>query len=117
MITEKVIDTLYKTYRKKPESADELDIGLLFEHLIENHDIAIDDEAHLIINSIPAGSPFHRISLNRIHAIVEFEHKIAIVLHSSIIFLNKKDSNTHIHIRNEKPGLFDRIFHRLDSNA
>ncbi len=111
MITEKVIKRLYKTYRKRPDSADELDIGLLFEHLIENHDISIDDEAHLIINTFPPTSPFHRIALSRIHAIVEFEHKIAIVLNSSIIFLNKNDSKTYIHIRQTKPSLLDRILY------
>ena len=113
MITEKVINSLYKTYNKRPASADELDIDLLFENLIENHDIEIDDHAHLIINSIPEDSPFHRISLTRIHAIVEFEHKIAIVLPNSIIFLNKKDNKTHIHIRDVKANLFDKIFGRL----
>ena len=112
MITEKVIKDLYKTYKKRPASADELDIGLLFEHLIDNHDFSIDDEAHLIINSFPTDSPFHRIALNHIHAIVEFEHKIAIVLHSSIIFLNKNDSRTYIHIRQRKPGIIDRILYR-----
>ncbi len=117
MITEKVIDTLYKTYKDRPASADELDIALLFENLMDTHEIAIDDEAHLIINSIPVGSPFHRLSLNRIHAIVEFENKIAIVLHSSIIFLNKKDSRSHIHIRQHKPSLMDKLFNRLSPDA
>lgn len=116
MITEKVINSLYKKYKDRPESADELDIALLFENLIDTHDIAIDDEAHLIINSIPEKSPFHRINLNRIHAIVEFEHKIAIVLHSSIIFLNKKDSKSHIHIKPIKPSIMERIFHRQSTD-
>lgn len=117
MITEKVIDSLYKTYKKRPASADELDIGLLFEYLMENHEIEIDDTAHLIINSMPKNSPFHRIALDRIHAIVEFEHKIAIVLHSSIIFLNKADKKSHIHIRQAKASVLDKIFGRLDPEA
>ena len=87
MITQKVIDQLYKTYRKPPACADDLDIGILFEHLILFHDIAIDDHANLIINSLPESSPFHTIPLSHIHAIVEFENKVAIVLHASIIFL------------------------------
>ncbi|MCM1293377.1 MAG: hypothetical protein NC111_05990 [Bacteroides sp.] len=110
MITEKVIEKLYKTYKNRPSNADELDISLLFETLIDNHEIAIDDEANLIINSIDRHSPFHKIPLSHIHAIVEFEHKIAIVLHSSIIFLNKSDNRTHIHIRQRKNGIFNRIF-------
>lgn len=117
MITEQVIDSLYKKYKNRPESADDLDIALLFEYLMDTHEIAIDDEAHLIINSIPETSPFHRLSLNHIHAIVEFENKIAIVMHSSIIFLNKKDSRSHIHIRQQKASLMDRILGRLNSDA
>lgn len=110
MITEKVIESLYKKYNKRPKSADALDIALLFERLIDSHGIAIDDEAHLIINSFPPESPFHRIALKNIHAIVEFEHKIAIVLHSSIIFLNKRDSRSYIHIREHKDSFFNRLF-------
>ncbi len=113
MITEKVINSLYKKYKNRPKTPDELDIALLFENLIENHDISIDDEAHLIINSLPPSSPFHRIALSRIHAIVEFEHKIAIVMHSSIIFLNKKDSQVNIHIKPITPTLADRLFGKL----
>lgn len=109
MITEKLIHSLYKTYNKCPKSADELDIGLLFEENIKHHVIEIDDEAHLIINSISKDSPFHCISLNRIHAIVEFEHNVAIVLHSSIIFLNKHEIKSHIHIRQAKTSFFDKI--------
>ena len=109
MITEKLIHSLYKTYKKCPESADELDIGLLFEENIKHHVIEIDDEAHLIINSISKDSPFHCISLSRIHAIVEFEHNVSIVLHSSIIFLNKHEAKSHIHIRQAKASIFDKI--------
>lgn len=117
MITEKVINQLYKTYKNRPASPDELDIALLFENLIEHHEIAIDDFGNLLIYSIPASSPFHRIALKRIHAIVEFEHKVAIVLHSSIIFLNKHDSKSHIHIRASQPSVLDRIRNRFQMNV
>lgn len=117
MITQKVIDQLYKTYRKAPLSADDLDIGLLFEYLLDFHEIAIDDNANLIIGSMPEGSPFRVIPLSHIHAIVEFDKKIAIVLHSSIIFLNKYDSQTNVHIQMNRQSLFDRIFRRPDPEA
>lgn len=115
MITQKVIDQLYKTYRKPPLSADDLDIDLLFTHLFEFHDVAIDDNANLLLNSLPAGSPFRKIPLSHIHAIVEFESKIGIVLHSSIIFLNKNDSRSNIHIKIPKESILRKIFpHRDD---
>lgn len=112
MITEKVIDTLYRKYRKRPSSPDELDIDLLFGEIILFHDIAIDDDANLVVNSIPPQSPFHKIPLSNIHTIIEFEHKVAIVMHSSIIFLNKTDSKFHIHIKNSKQSFLDKIFCR-----
>ncbi len=51
----------------------------------------------------------HRIPLNRVHAIVEFEEWVAIVLHSSIIFLSKRSSKVNVNVRMEKPSLFDRV--------
>ncbi|MDE6207643.1 MAG: hypothetical protein K2M55_07525 [Muribaculaceae bacterium] len=112
MITRKVIDTLYKKYRKLPESPDMLDIPLLFEYAAEHHNITIDMEGPvdaLIINSIDSDSPFHRIPLERIHAIVPFEEWVAIVLHSSIIFLSRESSRVSVNIRTEAPSMMERI--------
>ncbi len=112
MVTKKVIDTLYSTCNSRPDSPDELNIALLFEALEEHHAIRIDD-GDIIINSIPKESPFNRISLSRINDIVEFEDEVAIVLHSSIILLNKADSKAFIHIREEKPSFIDRLRYRF----
>ncbi len=112
MITNQVIETLYKKYRKLPESPDCLDIPLLFDSTAGFHNVSIDMESDvdsLIINSIDVASPFHRIALDKIHAIVPFEEWIAVVLHSSIIFLNRKSPKVSIHIRVQKPTLSDRI--------
>ncbi len=116
MITDAVIDSLYKKYKKPPASPDELDIALLFENLLDTHDVMIDDRGNLIINSLPPTSFFRKIALNRIHAIVEFEHKIAIVLHSSILFLNKHDSKSHLHVKQVKRSLLNRMLGNFGSN-
>mgnify|MGYP000293687405 CR=1 FL=1 len=112
MITKQVIQALYKKYRKLPESPDYLDMPLLFDYAAEHHNITIDMDGpvdSLIINSIDPSSPFHRIALERIHAIVPFEEWVAIVLHSSIIFLNRKSNKVSIHIRTYKPSMLDRM--------
>lgn len=112
MITKKVIQTLYKKYRKLPPSPDCLDIPLLFDGASAHHNVMIDMDGPadtLLIRSIDPDSPFHRIPLDRIHAIVPFEAWVAIVLHSSIIFLNKKSSKVSVHIRTEPPTLWERI--------
>lgn len=112
MISKQVIQALYKKYRKAPESPDCLDIPLLFDYAAEHHNISIDMEGavdSLVINSVDQSSPFHRIALERIHAIVPFEEWVAIVLHSAIIFLNRRSSRVSIHIQMHKPSLMDKV--------
>lgn len=108
MITKKVIDNIYCKYKKRPESPDELNLGLLFGDVFEHHGIMID-ENELVINSIDPTSPFHTIPLSHIHAIIEFDEHIAIVLHSSIIFLKKAGSGVHIHVKMPSLSFGDRL--------
>lgn len=110
MVTKKVIQTLYKQFSPPPKSADELNISLLFDYALENHGIFIDED-NLYIGSVDPASPFATIPLPRINQIVEFETCLAIVLPSSIIFLDKDDSDVNIHLRldDEKPSLWQRI--------
>lgn len=110
MITKKVIDSLYKRYGKRPDSTDELNIALLFEAAHPVHDIVIENE-RVIINSVGSDSPFHSIPLKLIHAIVEFDEAVAIVLHSSIIFLSRQESDhpVSVHLKDLKPSLKERV--------
>lgn len=108
MITKKVIDNIYKLYPSRPDSPDELNIGLLFDDVFETHGLQID-ENELVINSIDPSSPFHSIPLRNIHEIVEFADDIAIVLHSSNIFLKKEDNRVHIHMKEQTLSPFERL--------
>jgi hypothetical protein len=114
MITQKVIETLYKRYCKRPKSTDDLNIALLFEGVHPMHDVAIEDE-NVVVNSVEDRSPFHRIPLALIHAIVEFEEYVAIVLHSTVIFLSRIDNiqPVSIHLKPIKLSLKDRFFTNL----
>ncbi len=112
MVTKKVIESLYRQFNRPPQSADELNIGLLFDYALENHGIVID-ENDLYIGSVDPKSPFSVLPLNRIHEIVEFDDVLAIVLHSSIVFLNKNNSDVNIHIRLERPSAWERLKSRL----
>lgn len=110
MITKKVIDTLYKKYHKLPKSIDCLDFGLLFDNIAEHHDISVDmDTDSLNLNGLGARSPFHKIPLSRIHAIVPFEEWVAIVLHSSIIFLNRNSSQVSVNVKPPKLSFIDKL--------
>jgi len=110
MITKEVIQTLYKKYPKRAKCIDCLDIALLFDTVGVVHDINVDIEANkLIIGSIDDKSIFKFIPLSNIHAIVPFEEWTAVVLHSSIIFLNRKDTKVSIHLKPPTRTVADRI--------
>lgn len=109
MLTKEVFKSLYKTYDKRPESVDELDIALLFEHLFEFHDVSIDMEGNITFNSLPPMSPFHKIPLRNVHAIVNFEDEVAVVLHSSIIVLEKKSPKVHVHLREHRRSITGKL--------
>jgi len=110
MVTKKVIQTLYRQFRKPPKSPDELNLGLIFDYALENHGIFIDED-NLYIGSVEPSSPFATIELKRIHEIVEFEKVLAIVLPAAIVFLNKDDSEVNIHLRleDDNPSMWQRI--------
>lgn len=108
MITKAVIDNLYKKYRRRPDSPDELNLGILFGDVFETHALAIDED-NLVIGSIDPSSPFHKIPLRHIHEIVEFADHIAIVLHSSIIFLKKDTPGVSMHVRQPSLSLGERL--------
>lgn len=110
MITKQVINTLYKKYDKLPKSPDCLDFGLLFDTTAGHHNINVDiDSNELVIQDLGEYSPFYKIPLSNIHAIVPFEEWVAIVLHSSIIFLNRKSNKIYVNIKPPKMTLWDRI--------
>lgn len=116
MIHKKVIDAIYKKFKSRPSSPDELNIPLLFEKLPEEAGIEIDGD-ELVIGSIDQRSMLHSIPVSHIHAIIDFEEAVAIVLHSSIIFLSKEDGSAHVHLKDMSTGLFDRLRSAINRQA
>lgn len=110
MINSEVINEIYRKYNKRPASVDCLNLALLFEKVGIDHDILIDpDTEEMTIGSIAEDSPFRTIKLGNIHAIVPFEEWTAIVMHSSILFLNNKRPQVSIHIKEPELTLWQRI--------
>ena len=110
MITKQVIETLYKKYSKLPKSPDCLDFGLLFDSVAEHHDITVDmDTDSLIIHSLGERSPFYKLPLSRIYAIVPFEEWVAIVMHSSVIFLNRTSAKVSVLIKPPILSFIDKV--------
>lgn len=116
MIQKKVIDAIYKKYRRRPASPDELNIPLLFEKIPEEAGIEIDGN-NIVINSIDSRSPFHKIPVGHLHAIIEFDEAVALVLHSSIVFISKDDGSSHVHIKDVGMSFLDKLRGVLGSAA
>lgn len=110
MITRDNINEIYRKYKKTPASVDELNIATLFDETAIHHDIMIDPEDNTItFGSIDQNSPFHTLPLDRINAILGFDEWVAVVMHSSILFLNRKNSNVVVDIRPVTPSITDRL--------
>lgn len=112
MITQKVIDEIYRTYRRRVSSHEKLNMQYLNEELMKLHEIEIADDK-LIIGSLDVNSPFRRLSLRFIHGIENFENDVAIVLHSSIIFLSKHNAESRVHIKLDKPSFWHRLLRKF----
>ena len=108
MITKKAIEEIYRRYRKKPKSVDELDVWILFNGVADVHGLTIEDEK-IVLKSVEEKSFFRTIALSRVYGIVNFEETVAIVLHSSIIFLNKKEPKVNIHIKPEPKTFIEKV--------
>ena len=108
MISQKAIQYLYDKYSSRPESPDCLDINLLVDIPEEYHHIHID-ERDIEIGSVCSNSPFRKINLRHINAIVDLEENIAIVLNYSIIFLSKLSRDISIDIKKIAPGVIDKF--------
>lgn len=110
MITTQIINQLYKKYSKTPKSIDMLNLALLFDYAAKHHNIRIDPETEkLTIESIDPASPFHTLSIRRINAIVPFEEWVAIVMHSSILFLNRNNNQVSVHLKPLEMSFMDRV--------
>lgn len=110
MITRENINEIYRKYKKTPASVDELNIATLFDDTAIYHDIMIDPEENTVtFGSIEPNSPFHTLSLSKINAILAFEEWVAVVMHSSIIFLNRKSPKVVVDIKPMSQTLGDKI--------
>lgn len=110
MISQKIIESLYKKYKKPPKSIDLLNLAVLFDYAARHHDISIDpDTEQLTIGSVDPKSPFRTLSLKRLNGIVPFEEWVALVMPNSIVFLNRRNSDVAVDIRPVSQSLMDRL--------
>lgn len=108
MINKATIENTYKKFNKRPASPDELNLGVLFGDVFENHGLKLD-EKYLTINSVDPASPFHRIPLRNICEIVEFADHVAVVLPASMIIMQKDSPDVFINIKTRPASLEERL--------
>lgn len=108
MINKATIENTYNKFNKRPASPDELNLGVLFGDVFENHGLKLD-EKYLTINSVDPASPFHRIPLRNICEIVEFADHVAVVLPTSMIIMQKDSPDVFINIKTRPASLEERL--------
>ena len=105
MINKERINELYK---KHLHSKNNLNTELFYNEKIKHHSLYVTD-TELIINSIEEDAPFHSIPVKNIHGVEEMGNHIAIVLANCILFLNKHNDNTYVHINIPEVNIWQRI--------
>lgn len=112
MITEEVINEIYKNYNKPCKNQEELNLPYFSVLLSPHHTLRVDDD-EVIVESIEEFSPFKRFLIRGLYAVLEFDRNVAFVFQSHIIFFSKKDSTMSVHFRPaKKQSIFDKIFGR-----
>lgn len=111
MVTKKVINEIYKKYNKPPKNIEDLSIPRFIDMLKKHHDLQCAD-GEIINRGFEAGEPFARMLVRRLNAILDFDNMVAFVFDKHIMFFDKNSDNMHVHFKQEKPGLFRRLFRR-----
>ncbi len=106
MITDAVIQEIYKKNRKPPKDLNDLNLPEALYILRQHHDMTVDSEdltkAEVVLNDMEEYSPFRRFLVRSLHAILHFDRQVAFVFRFHILFLNKNNSELRVHFRTEE---------------
>lgn len=102
MITKKVIDEIYKKYGKGRKDED-LNLDYFVKLLKPYHHLTVGD-MEVTIDNLEEFNPFRCFLIRSINAVLEFDSNVAFVFSGHILFLEKKTSKMHVHIKPEKKG-------------
>lgn len=114
MITDKVINEIYKTYKKPHTNREELNLPHYLEILKKHHNINhIEEDDEIIIEDLEEFNPFRRFLVRSLHAILDFDKIIAFVFPNHILFMGKNSSLLRVHLKpeeDEKKSFLKKIF-------
>lgn len=112
MVDEKVIQEIYKKFRKPHKNYEDLRLDYFLPMLQEHHTIE-NDGFEIILKDVDEYNPFRRFLIRSLNAVLEFDKLIAFVFKNHILFIGKEDNQLHVHIKPEEPqSFFGRIFRR-----
>lgn len=97
-INEELTKDLYRRFRHRSATLDGRNLHLIADFIVDDRGVTLEDDS-LIFTETPPGSPFRAILLENINGVADLGKLLAIVLHSSIIFLNKETLQTSVHLR------------------
>ncbi len=111
MITDQVIQEIYKKYRKPCKNEDDLQLDYFIDLLSSHHNIKVVNNMEVIIEDLEEYNPFRRFLKRGLFAILEFDKDVAFVFRSHLLFVDKSSSNVRVHIRPEEPkSFFSKLF-------
>ena len=93
-----IIKSLYKRFGRRPSTLDERCLYLLADMIVEQRGLELDGE-NIVFTMVDKASPFRSIPLDNINGVADLGGLLAVVLHSSIIFINKETMAASVHIR------------------
>ncbi len=110
MITETVIDEMYKAYSGRRMGDLDTRLTRYLGMLSGIHKIR-ETDTEIFVDSLEETNFFRRFLKRSIMAVVEFDKYVAFVFRTHIIFFNRAIPEINIHIRREKKKPFwQRLF-------
>lgn len=112
MITDKVINEIYRRFRKPPKDIESLRLPEIMDILKKHHNISFNGK-ELVFEDLDEFNPFRMMLARRLLAVMEFDRFVAFVLPSHILFLSKNDNAARVRMRPEsQENILQRIFAR-----
>ncbi|MBD5371150.1 MAG: hypothetical protein HDR80_08415 [Bacteroides sp.] len=103
MITDEVIQEIYRTNKRPPKNLQDLKLPEAIFRLRNHHNMVIDSDdlqtAEVIINDLEEYNPFRRFLVRSLHAVLEFDKMIAFVFRNHILFLGKNNEELRVHFK------------------
>lgn len=112
MITNEVIQEIYKKFKKPHKDESELNLDYFIGMLNEHHHLRRDGD-EIIVEDLEEGNLFRRFLIRSLHAVLEFDKIVAFVFRTHILFFGKEEQTLRVHWRKEEPkSFFSRLFGR-----